>query len=204
MYLSTFVLLQHCYIYNQFLQIDSNIDPILLNCFEVNQYLTIGKFKITDTLVNDLIEMALTEEVYKIIKLHQDEDEVYQIQKDLHHHIIDFCYNNLVTTKFHSDKILIIELIKRVSEKLPFNILNFLRFRIAFIKYSKELIILLRELIRRSEPDIQEPISSHYLLKHFEEKMIYLPFKYTFLRSTFLPYLKDRFPIRFGYIKDYS
>ena len=190
--------------YNQFLQKYSNIDSDLLNCGELNQFLTDGKFKLGDTLISNLIKLALTDDIYNLFKLHQDKDEVYQIQKDLHYYIIDFIYNGLVNSYFHSDNILISELIKEISKRLPFNILNLLRFRIAIKKYCNDLIILIRELIRRSEPDIQEPISPHYLLKHFEETMINLPFKYTFLRSTFLPYLKDRFPIRFGYIKDYS
>ncbi|NVM20041.1 MAG: hypothetical protein HWN80_20235, partial [Candidatus Lokiarchaeota archaeon] len=141
---------------------------------------------------------------YKLIKLHQEKDAVYQIQRELHHFIIDFCFVKVVSKDFPNDEIIVIELMKRVSERLPFNILKFLRYRIAFIKYSKDLITLLLELVRRSEPDIHEPISPHYLLKHFREKMIDLPFKYTFLRKNLLPYLKGRFPTRFGCVKDYS
>ena len=76
-------------------------------------------------------------------------------------------------------------------------------FRIAFIKYAEDLITLLREIIRRSNPKFQEPISPHFLLQHFENHEICIPFKYTFLRSNFLPYLKNRFPNRLWYIKDY-
>lgn len=174
-----------------------------MNCSELNQFLIDGNFKICDNLVNNLINLALTDDIYNLIKLYQNKDEIYQIRKDLYCYIIDFIYSNLLNSKDLNENSIIMELIKSVSEKLPFNILYLLRFRIAFVKYSKELILLLREIIRRSEPKLLEPISPYYLLKHFKKKGIIIPFKYTFLQSTFLPYLKNRYSKRFRYMKDF-
>lgn len=190
--------------YNQFLQKYPAMDSELMNCNELNQYIIERNFKLGDILINSLINLALTEDIYNKIRLHKDKDEVYQIQRDLHYYIIDFIYSNLLNSKFSDDNSLILGLIKSVSEKLPFNILHLLRFKIAFVKYSKDLILLIREIILRSDPKILRPISPYYLLKHFEKKGVIIPFKYTFLRSTFLPYLKNRYPKRFLYIKDFN
>lgn len=190
--------------YNQFLQKYVSIDSFLLNCGELNQYLTAGNFSLTDNMINNLIKMALTDDIYNKIRLYQDDDKVYQIQKNLHYFIIDYIYSILLNSTNPDFNSLISDLIKNLSKRLPFDIFYFLRFRIAFIKYSNDLITLLLEIIRRSEPSIKEPISPYFLLKHFERKKISLPFNYTFLRSNILPYLKRRFPERFGYIKDYA
>jgi hypothetical protein len=189
--------------YNHFLQQFSKANTNLLKCREFIQFLNIGKFTINENMISLLIKMALTDDIYNKIKLHKDVDEVYQIQKELHHKIIDFVYINLLNSKYQDDNRLILKLIEEVLKILPFNILSLLRFRIAFIKYAEDLITLLREIIRRSDPKIQEPISPHFLLQHFEINKICIPFKYTFLRSKFLPYLKKRFPNRLWDIKDY-
>jgi hypothetical protein len=147
--------------------------------------------------------MTLTSDIYLKIKLFQDKDEIYQIQKDLHYKIIDFVFYKLLNSKQHNDDLLISEILEYISGKLPYNILDLLRFRIAFIKYSKDLIILMREIVRRSDPIVHEPISPHFILKYFKKKRINLPFKYTFLHTTFLPYLKRRYPRRFNYLQEY-
>lgn len=190
--------------YDHFLQQFSRKNINLLKCRELYQFLNIGNFTLDENLINFLIKMALTDDIYNKIKLHKEIDEVYQIQKDIHHKIIDFVYINLLNSKYQDNNRLILKLIEEVLKRLPFNILSLMRFRIAIIKYAEDLIILLREIIRRSDPKNQEPISPHFLLQHFEAHKICTPFKYTFLRSNFLPYLKKRFPNRLCNIKDYT
>ncbi|TFG26195.1 MAG: hypothetical protein EU532_10440 [Promethearchaeota archaeon] len=190
--------------YNHFLEGFSEKDKDLLNCQELNQYFTEGRFILNKKLIENLLNLALSEDIYNIIKFYKDKDEVYQISKDLFQFIIDLIYYNLINSDHISDKTLLLELVERISEKLPFNILNFLRYRIAFLKYAVHLIALIREIIRRSDPKIQEAISPYYLLKYFEKKRKIVPFKYTFLRSTFIPYIKKRFPKRFSYIPEYK
>jgi len=187
--------------YNQVLK---RRESQFLGSIELNEHLNNYGFSISEEMTNYLIGMALTEDSYTQIKLKRDIDEIYNISNQLLYFICEFTYESILNSILLNDDEIILNLIKEITKLMPYDILLLLRYRTAFMKYAKYLIIILREIIRRSDPKIQEPISPYYIIQVFAGKGIQIPFKYTFLRKNLIPFLKTRYPRRFWYVTDYK
>lgn len=187
--------------YNQVLK---RKESQILGSIELNEHLKNNGFSISEEMTNYLIRMALTEDSYIKIKLKKDIDEIYNISNQLLYFIYEFTYDSILNSILLDDNEIILNLIKEITKLMPYDILLLLKYRTAFMKYAKYLIIVLGEIIRRSDPKIQEPISPYYIIRVFERKGIQIPFKYTFLRESLIPFLKNRYPRRFWYVADYK
>jgi len=187
--------------YNQVLK---RRESQIMGSIELNEHLNNYGFSISEEMTNYLVGMALTEDSYTQIKLKRDIDEIYNISNQLLYFICEFTYESILNSILLNDDEIILNLIKEITKLMPYDILLLLKYRTAFMKYAKYLIIVLREIIRRSDPKIQEPISPYYIIQVFVGKGIQIPFKYTFLRKNLIPFLKTRYPKRFWYVTDYK